>query len=415
MLRTCEPPTSRGSLSDHACTGPLSNLKILLHTSRDMADSRQNDIWSPRTIDQILSSGDYSQAAFTPFQQELLRQFIRSGNLASWVLPDAVSRTQRRPRAAASHRTDKVSHGVRKSTTTDTGTTQVSTKRHHGQAKTRVDDSRTLLKRRTNRRHQHKDVPSRQRALAPVHSPDQLVSRPMEITPASPVQSQESGRHEVKTITAEEMRKLYRPVDDPTRLFSQLGDLLEGKHKDTHYCNLDPVGRIIRTYVCAKEDQSVMKALSKITAVVWVRLYPDRRISSQEYQHIYQQTGMEPGRLSDAVARMNHEGRALLTLITWFGLGIVCVTGTIRRWCVKYFRLQYRSWTNHLCRSRDRTLDDNSYAAACDMVPQLKEDCEKFEAPTRKIYDALLKCGSSQVFDVSSKLIMEQYVPGSPL
>ena len=131
---------------------------------------------------------------------------------------------------------------------------------------------------------------------------------------------------------AQYVLRSYRPVEHPESLFSRLEDRIKGRICHLDFKGLDHHGIIFGIYVRAKGDQDVSKALQKITAVVLMQLYPNRRITPTEYNQLREHTGEEVERLKHMVSKMKHEGRARLSLARYFGLGVVCLVGQVRDW-----------------------------------------------------------------------------------
>lgn len=322
-----------------------------------MFDSEQEGTRSSRTIDQILASGEYRQDAFTADQQKLLRQLFLSEDYTFWV-PIEGDASTRDVNFAAPVQEDATTHRIEPAPTVTAGARLTRSKRHRSQSQTCAQNSRQSARSSTRRcpqntsqscaphshqstrpakrlRQQDASQNARPEPRASVRRPEDPTQTPREASPSRQPGPRKSERHVPAKITATDVLDLYRPVDNPALQFSKLEDFLSKGHELSRLEGLDHLGRIAGTYIRAREVEDVSKILSKLTAVVWAEAYSDRRILKQEYDDIHRQTGIDVERVKDMVKNMTHDGRILLEFARYFGAGIVCLLGNIRKWCIK--------------------------------------------------------------------------------
>lgn len=300
------------------------------------------------SIDEKLSDGLKSQDAFTLKQQQQLWELYNSAAFVSWTQPDLPdSQSSSQPTEASLPQT--LSSSLQSSPNESSGALASSP-----QAETAASaiDKRTRSKRRLVESPDHGRL-SEKRARADTEvsprrprdppspqppRPQNPPTRPTRLTRAvstvSSAAQDSSSTSSGTSSVAQSLLRSHRPIENVVELFKKIEEKLEGRQEASQSIALNHAVFIFDIYVRASADEAVSRAVLKLTAFIWIQLYPRRQISLREYRDTSKRTGVEVRKLRNMVREMRVDGRLRQQLVECFGEGCVLWFGRIDEWFV---------------------------------------------------------------------------------
>lgn len=301
-----------------------------------------------RTIDQILSAEKHSEEDFAVQQRHLLLRLFTSAAFTSWKQRDP--RDLAAPTAATRDlASEDTLRSKRPNNSSYKAQDQAPQAKYSAAANSRVIRTKRRLSRSSSDECGPATSAPAKRDASRLRSQEVPLPTPSEPHPSVPLPTQPTGTapgttattqpRSRKTVelraaeaTAQSLLRSYRPIEDGTVFFKGLECKLKNRHEYQIWKAPDHTAHLFGVYVGARRDEDLSRGIQKITALIWMQLYPKRVITWKEYEHAHMQTGLGIPQLQHMVKQMRADGRARQQLVGCFGEGCVLLLDGIGAW-----------------------------------------------------------------------------------